>query len=142
MAESRSAGDVSNSKSAIGAGSAAVSFTAVNGIAANGTPQPASGPEVKVVKKRLFICCDGTWNDGINNRGPLTNVSRLARCVEGVAGDYLQIVYYDSGVGNGTALPSQTVDGATGRGTIVPNSRLPNCILTLFRNIGQDQKRL
>lgn len=28
--------------------------------AANGTTQAASAPEVKVVQKRLFICCDGT----------------------------------------------------------------------------------
>jgi hypothetical protein len=80
--------------------------------------------KIENVKKRLFICCDGTWQDGVNNNGPITNVSRLARCVKNVAGDgYLQIVYYDSGVGNGTAWPSQTVDGATGRGkTALPKN--------------------
>jgi len=68
--------------------------------------------------RRLFICCDGTWKDGVNNGGPLTNVSRFARCIKKYAevDKYTQIVYYDSGVGNGTALPSQTVDGLTGRG--------------------------
>jgi len=113
MSENQPRGDHLEASSPAEAGRAVPTISA-----ANGTSQGPSVPKAKVVKKRFFICCDGTWNDGINNKGPLTNVSRLARCVKGVADDYLQIVYYDNGVGNGTALPSQTVDGATGRGNI------------------------
>lgn len=67
-------------------------------------------------KKRLFVCCDGTWSDGINNATSITNVSRLARSIKSVSDDgYLQVVYYDNGVGNGTNRLGQGVDGATGR---------------------------
>jgi uncharacterized protein (DUF2235 family) len=38
-------------------------------------------------KKRLFVCCDGTWNDSVSTDSPLTNVSRLSRCVKEVADD-------------------------------------------------------
>lgn len=69
------------------------------------------------VRKRLFIFCDGTWQDGVNSKRRLTNVATLARCLEGVANDnYLQTVYYDNGVGNATSRPAKLVDGATGRG--------------------------
>lgn len=70
------------------------------------------------MQKRLFIFCDGTWKDGVNKTQPPTNVGTLARCLEGVADDgYLQIVYYDSGVGNGTGGGiTRGIDGATGRG--------------------------
>jgi uncharacterized protein (DUF2235 family) len=49
------------------------------------------------------------------------NVSRLARSLSQVSEDIwgnrsLQLVYYDSGIGNGTDLPGQTIDGVTGRG--------------------------
>lgn len=49
-----------------------------------------------------------------------TNVATLARCLKPVADDgYLQISYYDSGVGNGTSKVAQLIDGATGRGTFI-----------------------
>ncbi|KAH8753783.1 hypothetical protein F5882DRAFT_385602 [Hyaloscypha sp. PMI_1271] len=68
-------------------------------------------------KKRLFVFCDGTWQDGVNNSTPLTNVATLARCLAPYDEDgYLQIAYYDSGVGNATSLPAQLIDAATGRG--------------------------
>jgi uncharacterized protein (DUF2235 family) len=68
--------------------------------------------------RRLFIFCDGTWQDGVNNGQVPTNVATLARCLKPVADDgYLQISYYDGGVGNGTSRLAQLVDGATGRGT-------------------------
>ncbi|KAI1102336.1 hypothetical protein F4804DRAFT_267077 [Jackrogersella minutella] len=72
------------------------------------------------IQKRLFILCDGTWQDGVNNKRRLTNVATLARCLESVAEDnYLQTVYYDSGVGNATSSPARLFDGVTGRGISV-----------------------
>jgi len=69
-------------------------------------------------RRRLFIFCDGTWQDGVNSGHAPTNVATLARCLKPVADDgYLQISYYDSGVGAVTSKPAQLIDGATGRGT-------------------------
>jgi uncharacterized protein (DUF2235 family) len=69
------------------------------------------------IRKRLFVFCDGTWQDGINNKSPLTNVATLARCLEPIDSDGCpQIIYYDGGVGNVTSTPAQLIDGATGRG--------------------------
>lgn len=104
-------------------------------------------------RKRLFVLCDGTWQDGVNNQRRLTNVATFARCLEGVSGDrYLQIVYYDSGVGNATSIPARLVDGVTGRGTImlalIMSTNIPsisvcmNLGLMLGRYIRQDQKCL
>ncbi|KAL9616599.1 MAG: hypothetical protein Q9160_008544 [Pyrenula sp. 1 TL-2023] len=68
-------------------------------------------------KKRLVICCDGTWNNSVSTDSTLTNVSRLSRCVQDVADDGVaQIVYYHAGIGSGTSRLSNSVDGATGRG--------------------------
>lgn len=68
--------------------------------------------------RRLFVFCDGTWQDGVNSGCAPTNIATLARCLKPVADDgYLQISYYDSGLGNGTSKPAQLIDGATGRGT-------------------------
>lgn len=72
---------------------------------------------MQVQRKRLFILCDGTWQDGVNNRCPLTNVATLARCLSPVDEEgCLQLVYYDNGIGNGTSKINIGIDGATGRG--------------------------
>ncbi|KAJ2995687.1 hypothetical protein NUW58_g1204 [Xylaria curta] len=70
-----------------------------------------------IARRKLFVFLDGTWQDGVNNNSPLTNVATLARCLESQASDGSpQIVYYSSGVGNGTSRPAQLIDAATGRG--------------------------
>lgn len=67
--------------------------------------------------RRVFIFCDGTWQDGVNSGHAPTNIATLARCIEPIADDgYIQMSYYDSGVGNVTSKPAQLFDGATGRG--------------------------
>jgi hypothetical protein len=69
------------------------------------------------MKKRLVICCDGTWNrpDGAN----VSNVEKIARTIEtdltrtdGVQ----QLVLYLSGVGTGGYLIDQVLGGAFGFG--------------------------
>ncbi|KFH44864.1 hypothetical protein ACRE_043090 [Hapsidospora chrysogenum ATCC 11550] len=92
-------------------------------------------------KKRLFVCCDGTWNNAAGTAAPLTNVAKLARCVyrlgddchgipapgtlvrHGIPSDAArygfvrQIVYYSSGVGSTSALRTDSwLSGATGQG--------------------------
>jgi len=86
---------------------------------------------VKSTRRRLFVFCDGTWQDGVNSGQAPTNVATLARCLEPVADDgYLQISYYDSGVGNVTSKPAQLIDGATGRG-MSPRAVSAACCTTL-----------
>ena len=76
-----------------------------------------------MVKKRLIVYCDGTANDGVNTSAPLTNVSRIARCIassQSVSRDssseIVQLVYYRSGVGTGTSRGGNLVDWIWGRG--------------------------
>lgn len=88
---------------------------------------PAS-KEQKYPKKRLIVCCDGTWNAGDLNRKALTNVARIARCISDVDDwkhrkdgknerHYIsQIVHYQPGVGMGTGIVSNIYDAMTGRG--------------------------
>jgi uncharacterized protein (DUF2235 family) len=81
--------------------------------------------------KRLVICCDGTLNDGINTGRPITNVSRIARCIktDDIATDahgnrtsIPQLVFYMRGVATGTSRFNNLRDGVFGRG------ELPLCI--------------
>lgn len=80
--------------------------------------------------KRLVVFCDGTWND--TRMASLTNVARLAKCVEPVDDrDHRrdrnqplipQVVFYDSGVGVAqnvsrfTDFLTRVQGGAFGRG--------------------------
>ncbi|KAH8742439.1 hypothetical protein F5883DRAFT_71696 [Diaporthe sp. PMI_573] len=73
--------------------------------------------KARTTPRRIFIFCDGTWQDGVNSGHAPTNIATLARCIEPIANDgYIQMSYYDSGVGNVTSKPAQYIDGATGRG--------------------------
>lgn len=77
--------------------------------------------QTRTIKKRLIICWDGTTNDGINTANPLTNVSRIARCIkysDDSSGDdpIIQTVYYRSGVGTGTSRVTNSIDTIFGRG--------------------------
>lgn len=103
----------------------------------------SSGP-----KKRLIICCDGTWQ--ATDRGNVTtpsNVARLARmlaCADKEAGNTPQIVYYQGGVGsNGTGtlisdyLPiqeiSSLVSGSLAGVLLLEDSFIkPNVFVALF----------
>ncbi|EPT03844.1 hypothetical protein FOMPIDRAFT_98888 [Fomitopsis schrenkii] len=70
--------------------------------------------------KRLIVCCDGTWQDGIvvNAKWKYTNVLRLARTIrhtdERLNPSIHQIVFYQSGIGSAHNLYSEVVDGTTG----------------------------
>lgn len=96
-------------------------------------------------KKRLFVCCDGTWQNASGSVAPLTNVAKLARAVyrlgandfqvpegghkldlEGLSGAehdrygiVRQLVYYSSGVGSESSLSVDSgFSGATGKGKL------------------------
>lgn len=83
--------------------------------------QNAKSQRILGRRKRLIICCDGTWNDSINSNNPLTNVSRISRLItatDGRNGEHIaQVVYYHTGVGSGKAwFGSDMIEGASGRG--------------------------
>ncbi|TWU73700.1 hypothetical protein ED733_004895 [Metarhizium rileyi] len=74
-------------------------------------------------KKRLIVCCDGTWMNSdygftksrlFSKKGTLqvpSNVTRISRCFKRRCADgTLQIISYESGVGSG----SNTLDSITG----------------------------
>ncbi|KAF5642345.1 hypothetical protein F52700_3171 [Fusarium sp. NRRL 52700] len=91
-------------------------------------------------RKRLFVCCDGTWNNASGAVAPMTNVAKLARAVYRVGSDEFQIpksavgnndlpdedqrygvvrqvVYYSSGVGSQSSLAVDSLfSGAFGKG--------------------------
>ncbi len=70
-------------------------------------------------KKRLVVCCDGTWNDSDSGTG-YTNVSRLAWAIRPTDArdgkDIVQIVSYQSGVGTEGDIASKIKGGALGLG--------------------------
>ena len=86
-------------------------------------PEKTSPSEPLWLKKRIVVCCDGTWmdSDGGDVQTP-SNVTRLSRCVKPVGLNRLtnkpipQIIYYQAGVGTGGGFYSKVIGGATGQG--------------------------
>ncbi|KAJ7071072.1 hypothetical protein C8F01DRAFT_413906 [Mycena amicta] len=73
--------------------------------------------------KRIIVCCDGTWQDGVStaDRQSYTNILRIARTInhEDTRFDppIPQIVYYQSGIGSGKGPDSwfnEYIIGTTG----------------------------
>lgn len=103
----------------------------------------SSGP-----KKRLIVCCDGTWQ--ATDRGNITTPSNVARFARMLArtdkevANTPQIVYYQGGVGsNGTGtlisdyLPIQEISGLVSgslAGVLLPegSSIRSNIVVALF----------
>jgi uncharacterized protein (DUF2235 family) len=80
------------------------------------------------IKKRLIVCCDGTFN-GVDKGGDdySSNVARLSRVISNVGisktGERIpQVVYYQSGVGTGSLT---YVDKVRQGELTVPNSPQP-----------------
>jgi len=70
-----------------------------------------------VPRKRLVVCCDGTWNKPDNV--DVTNVEKIARTVQtdsNASGDVQQLVYYISGVGTSSYEADRLLGGAFGLG--------------------------
>ncbi|KAI0274841.1 hypothetical protein BC834DRAFT_965318 [Gloeopeniophorella convolvens] len=85
---------------------------------------PASYTDAKPsslkVKKRIIVCCDGTWQDGVvvTERWKYTNILRFSRAINHVDERFVpprpQIVFYQSGVGSEPNRYYALLDGATG----------------------------
>lgn len=66
-------------------------------------------------KKRIFICCDETWQNAIGTNRPLTNVAGFVCSITPTDADgIMQIVYYASGIGskpdNTTEMPKSIAE--------------------------------
>lgn len=67
------------------------------------------------MKKRIIICCDGTWND-LEMRY-ITNVGRVAQALLPEGRDGIpQLIYYDDGVGADSNGWRRMLDGGVGIG--------------------------
>jgi Uncharacterized alpha/beta hydrolase domain (DUF2235) len=70
--------------------------------------------------KRLFVCCDGTWNsdsDEFQGVPVPTNVVRFFNALKiGVTEDGEQLAYYHVGIGANENFLARTIDGAFGLG--------------------------
>jgi uncharacterized protein (DUF2235 family) len=70
--------------------------------------------------KRIIVCCDGTWQDGVvvKERWKYTNVLRLSRALkqqdERSELAIPQIVFYQAGIGSSPNFYSEYIQGATG----------------------------
>lgn len=69
------------------------------------------------MKKRLIVCCDGTWDDTDDQRTD-TNVFRIARAIHATqeTGGVMQIVLYLRGVGTSGLRIERLFEGGTGAG--------------------------
>ena len=62
------------------------------------------GSYAETGRRRLILCCDGTWNSA-DAGGSATNVVRLTRVLKAQSAEGIpQIVYYHDGVGTGNLL--------------------------------------
>jgi len=70
------------------------------------------------MKKRIIVCCDGTWND-LEMRY-ITNVGRLIQALpangSSAGKDIVQLIYYDDGVGADASGLRKIWEGGLGKG--------------------------
>ncbi|KAF2157493.1 hypothetical protein K461DRAFT_250532 [Myriangium duriaei CBS 260.36] len=85
-----------------------------------------SGP-VPPRKKRIIICCDGTWQSAVSldpKQGSPSNVARISRVLARAGLDrhgdeWQQLVYYDAGVGTGNiGWYEKNRQGSLGKGLL------------------------
>lgn len=79
------------------------------------------------LKKRIIVCCDGTWMDSDGTPQDPSNVTRLARLIDPIGRDehgnpITQVVYYRDGIGTDETSTwlvkkyNNLIGGATGQG--------------------------
>ncbi|KAI1756448.1 hypothetical protein F4782DRAFT_527003 [Xylaria castorea] len=90
------------------------------------TPKFFRAISEEVGKRRLFVCCDGTWVNASGTTAPLTNVARFARAIDRLgpnpdhpASPVAQVIYYSAGIGSESVLKTRVdsiYSGITGAG--------------------------
>lgn len=94
------------------------------------SPSRLSRQLVPRQRKRIIVCCDGTWmnSDKGFEKGrpqPPSNVTRLARSFKrGCSDGMVQILNYQSGVGTGSTMADAFSGGAFGNGVAEVSSQL------------------
>ncbi|RVX72038.1 hypothetical protein B0A52_04636 [Exophiala mesophila] len=97
-------------------------------------------------KKRLIVCCDGTWMDSDGNYQTPSNVTRIARAIPPTGLDnsvhppqpITQVVFYQNGIGTGSkSLYTKYVGGITGEG-LAEHIREAYSFICLNYNPGDD----
>jgi hypothetical protein len=105
-----------------------------------------AAPPATRQKKRLIVCCDGTWmnSDKGWEKGkpqPASNVTRLARSFNrGCSDGSVQVINYQSGVGTGSTMSDAFSGGAFGNGvaevgTIPGDASLPHSRADMARSM-------
>ncbi|OIW32977.1 hypothetical protein CONLIGDRAFT_568985 [Coniochaeta ligniaria NRRL 30616] len=122
----------------------------MSSISATTAGSPAGDLPLNVPKKRLIVCCDGTWMNSdtgyekptlfnpIGKAQTPSNVTRLSRSLRRVCRDgTLQIIAYQNGVGTGSTMADAITGGAFGRG-IAENVREAYAFICANYNDGDD----
>ena len=84
-------------------------------------PAPAGSWPQAPLKKRLILCCDGTWQSVARGTREIpSNAAKMSRCLSTSYTDEKgnvcpQVVYYDSGVGTGMGLVQSKLQGEFAR---------------------------
>jgi len=78
--------------------------------------------EPRVKKKRIIVCCDGTWLDStgglMKNKLPIpSNITRISQAIKPTSSDGVQqVVFYQAGIGSTGNFINKIVGGATAEG--------------------------
>ncbi|TQN64282.1 hypothetical protein CSHISOI_10949 [Colletotrichum shisoi] len=76
-------------------------------------------PNTRGARKRLIVCCDGTWMDSLGSKGsePQSNVTRISRVLRRTCQDGThQIIMYHAGVGSSESKVDKLTGGLFGVG--------------------------
>ncbi|GJD04725.1 peptidoglycan binding domain-containing protein [Colletotrichum higginsianum] len=76
-------------------------------------------PSIRGARKRLIVCCDGTWMDSLGSKGsePQSNVTRISRVLRRTCQDGThQIIMYHAGVGSSESKVDKLTGGLFGVG--------------------------
>ncbi|KAF7719632.1 Uncharacterized protein PECH_004128 [Penicillium ucsense] len=96
--------------------------TGLNDLPAGQPVQENNDMDLKPARKRIIICCDGTWQSAVSGQKTVpSNVTRLCRSLNPVGTDkdgkeWQQVVWYDSGIGTNSLALGDALEGLTGQG--------------------------
>lgn len=95
------------------------------------------------MKKRIVICCDGTWNEPKDVEGDHivpTNVLKTVNAVssQDIDNDINQVIFYDQGKGSGAlGVLDRSVGGGAGYGI---SGNIQDCYRFLANNYAEDDE--